>query len=257
MMPESTLKDAHATTFGARLKWLREFKGLTIREFAARMGCDPGYLSKLETGKARNPSDRFLITLRSCFFANEWWLRDGEGDPFQSTVQVEQTKTAMPDWSDKRIQRLFALLDDLPEALATDAVLSYFFRDLTVEELRDLMVAVSKIPNLPAPARAFWFGAIGRLQGPKLHAQAKENDLTNTSGSFTDVPVKAQWPDLKKRLQKATAPIGAKTALSKILNVDPTQISQWLSDSKSAREPGGEYALQMFKWVELQERQGK
>lgn len=87
--------------------------------------------------------------------------------------------------------------------------------------------------------------------------EAAKLSLTDTSDSVKGVPVKAQWPELKKRLQKATAEIGAKSTLAKVLNVDPTQISQWLSESKSAREPGGEYALQMFKWVELQERQGK
>ncbi|MBE0544003.1 MAG: helix-turn-helix transcriptional regulator [Verrucomicrobia bacterium] len=84
----------------------------------------------------------------------------------------------------------------------------------------------------------------------------RKKELTETSGSFSSegVKVKPQWPDLKRRLQKATTAIGAKTTLAKVLDVDPTQISQWLSESKSAREPGAEYALQMLQWVELQER---
>ncbi len=85
----------------------------------------------------------------------------------------------------------------------------------------------------------------------------KENALTETSKASKlvgEVKIAPQWPTLKKRLQKATREIGAKPALAKILNVDPTQISQWLSESQSAREPGGDYALRMLKWVELQER---
>lgn len=83
------------------------------------------------------------------------------------------------------------------------------------------------------------------------------NDLTDSSESFkgiAHVKIASQWPELKRRLQKATEAVGAKPALAKVLNVDPTQISQWLSESKSAREPGGDYALRMLKWVELQER---
>jgi transcriptional regulator with XRE-family HTH domain len=74
-------------------------------------------------------------------------------------------------------------------------------------------------------------------------------DLTYSSGSVYSAAMNAHWPALKKRLRQATAQIGAKSVLAKILNVDPTQISQWLSDSKSAREPGAEYALQMQAWL--------
>lgn len=81
------------------------------------------------------------------------------------------------------------------------------------------------------------------------------SDLTESSGSVTTGDVKAQWPELKKRLRAATAAIGAKSKLAEFLKVDPTQVSQWLSKSKSAREPGAEYALQMLRWCEQQERQ--
>ncbi len=83
------------------------------------------------------------------------------------------------------------------------------------------------------------------------------NHLTKTSYSNkadADVKISPQWPALKKRLKKATEEVGLKPALAKALGVDPTQISQWLSDSKSSREPGGEYALQMLRWVEQRER---
>lgn len=93
-----------------------------------------------------------------------------------------------------------------------------------------------------------------------LSPDDKKQSLTDTSEqprSIGDVKIASQWPELKKRLQKATEEIGAKPALAKVLNVDPTQISQWLSESKSAREPGGDYALRLLKWVELQERHVK
>ncbi|MBE0545167.1 MAG: hypothetical protein IH623_27840 [Verrucomicrobia bacterium] len=94
------------------------------------------------------------------------------------------------------------------------------------------------------------------LEAALVRGEGQKKSLTETSGSFIgdDVKVKPQWPELKRRLQKATAAIGAKTTLAKVLDVDPTQISQWLSESKSAREPGAEYTLQMLRWVELQER---
>lgn len=84
----------------------------------------------------------------------------------------------------------------------------------------------------------------------------EDDDLTKASEPFkrvADVKIKSQWPGLKKRLQQATEAVGMKPALAKALDVDPTQISQWLSDKATAREPGGDYALRMLKWVELQE----
>ena len=92
----------------------------------------------------------------------------------------------------------------------------------------------------------------GAREFAERSAQVKKTVLTYSSESFKvggEVKIAPQWPALKKKLQKATEAIGAKPALAKALNVDPTQISQWLSDSKSAREPGGDYALRMQAWL--------
>ncbi|TAL06145.1 MAG: XRE family transcriptional regulator [Verrucomicrobia bacterium] len=74
-------------------------------------------------------------------------------------------------------------------------------------------------------------------------------DSSSSARSSGEMKSKPQWPELKKKLQAAVELPGARSALVKFLNVDPTQISQWLSESKSAREPGGEYALQMQAWL--------
>src|ERR1017187_1964608 len=55
-----TKKMPDATSLGERLRWLRDFKELTVRSFAERVDCDPAYLSKLENGKSKNPSARFI-----------------------------------------------------------------------------------------------------------------------------------------------------------------------------------------------------
>ena len=101
---------------------------------------------------------------------------------------------------------------------------------------------------------------ISNLKRDRRVKAARKKELTKASHlieSGGDMKTEPQWPVLKMRLQKAMEQTGARAALVKVLKVDPTQISQWLSDSKSAREPGGEYTLQLLKWVELQERQTK
>lgn len=91
--------------------------------------------------------------------------------------------------------------------------------------------------------------AISSFKRERRMKAAAKSGLTDSSCSVYSAAMQAQWPELKKRLRQATAQIGAKSTLAKILKVDPTQISQWLSDSKSAREPGAEYALQMQAWL--------
>jgi len=78
------------------------------------------------------------------------------------------------------------------------------------------------------------------------------------SGVLTDAEtfdksshVKPQMPILLERLKKATAGPGMKTALADFLSAPLASVSRWLSGE---REPGGEIALQMLRWVEQQER---
>ncbi|HSY20261.1 MAG TPA: helix-turn-helix transcriptional regulator [Candidatus Acidoferrales bacterium] len=80
-------------------------------------------------------------------------------------------------------------------------------------------------------------------------------DLTNATSSANVQGVKGEWPKLKKRIQQATSDSGSKSMLAKFLGVDLTQLSKWLTDSDSAREPGAEYTLQMQAWVTDPKRQ--
>jgi len=76
------------------------------------------------------------------------------------------------------------------------------------------------------------------------------NMLTDsaTSRKTSDVKPKALWLALKKKLQTKTEATG-RTALAAFLGVELSRVSQWLSESKSAREPGAEYALLMQAWL--------
>jgi hypothetical protein len=102
--------------------------------------------------------------------------------------------------------------------------------------------------------------ASGQSEGGMAAEQReREKDLTDISSSIKsvgDVKIPSQWPELKRRLQKATSAVGAKPALARMLGVDLTQISQWLR-AGSAREPGGDYALRLLKWVERAEQKNK
>jgi hypothetical protein len=80
-------------------------------------------------------------------------------------------------------------------------------------------------------------------------------ELTNTTISDKSDGVKSKWFKLKKKIQAATADAGAKSKLANFLRVDLTQLSKWLTDSDSAREPGADYTLRMLSWVNDPKRQ--
>jgi hypothetical protein len=83
----------------------------------------------------------------------------------------------------------------------------------------------------------------------------QQYSLTDAATSDRSDGVKSEWLKLKNRIQEATADAGSKSKLADFLRVDLTQLSKWLTDSDSAREPGADYTLQLLKWVEQQERQ--
>ncbi len=61
---------------------------------------------------------------------------------------------------------------------------------------------------------------------------------------------------LKKELQNATTDSGSRSKLANYLSVDLTQLSKWLTDADSAREPGAEYTLKdKLHWVKQNGRQ--
>ena len=241
-------------TFGKRLRWLREFRKMTLREFADRAGADPGYLSKLETGKAKNASRRFLARVVVAFRVNSDWLASGNGEPFWNISKDEQTRIALAGWSDKRLQRIIDVIDDLPDALAADRIITYLLRDENLQGLKSIWGEVLRLPNLPFPARVFWSDVFMRCQFPKMQVSSPKQDLTDSETSVKPVDVKAQLPDLLERLKKATQESGQKSALAKFLGAPLASVSRWLSGE---REPGGEVTLKLIRWCELQERQAK
>lgn len=253
-MPESTKKVPSANSFAERLLWLRTLKGLTLKQFSERIKCDSGYLSKLESGKSKNPSTRFLVHLSMAFFVNVRWLKDGVGQPFGSVDDSSGAKNAN-NISDDRLQRIYAILDELPTALDADRVLAVLLKEQSLKDLQDLWAQVRSLPGLQKPAVHFWNEAFLRAQFPKMRFGGDNQDLTYKSMSVQDEDVKGKWLNLKKQIQKATTDAGSKSKLAKFLGVDLTQLSKWLTDSDSAREPGAEYTLQMQSWVNDPKRQ--
>ncbi|GAB6077281.1 helix-turn-helix domain-containing protein [Desulfurobacterium crinifex] len=70
------------TEIGKRIKELREYLGLSQKEFAEALGIHPLSVSRYELGKS-NPSPSILKLIEDKFGVNSEWLKKGKGNPFK------------------------------------------------------------------------------------------------------------------------------------------------------------------------------
>lgn len=256
--------------------------GLSQQLFADQVGIKRQRLASYEEGRV---ALRYDLGLRIChhFLLSEKWLATGQG-PARLVMDLARENIANRIPADASFYSAYvSFLAGRYEQLAKEmhgvariAVNAddnlFFVRNLffkTIEDLisilseRDafdllaglLKVAVKlsesaektgRIPDLLELTDISGAEYLGALEG------ARENELTSVHASVKHESVKAQWPILKKRLQAATAETGGKTKLADFLGEKLASVSQWLTDSDNAREPGAETALRMLYWVEHQ-----
>lgn len=158
----------------------------------------------------------------------------------------------------RALMRLFAVgaLDEALPQVPEDYVVD--FGDKLASLMRKYVDALPKEPRELIDARheaLLWEKMRAEITSKVIHSLKRvESNLTYVYASVNTSNVKAQWPLLKQRLQQATAHTGGKSRLAKFLGVQLASVSQWLTDSDNAREPGAETALRMLTWVEQQER---
>ena len=93
------------------------------------------------------------------------------------------------------------------------------------------------------------------LPGKKAEKNIKTGvDTIPQSDNIHPVKSEKLMPSLISDLRKATSKRGMKAELARAMKVSLPRISEWLA---GAREPGGEYALRLAKWVKLPEAQRK
>lgn len=74
---------------GSRIKELRNSLDLTQQKFADRLGIQRGIIGKYEVDVSA-PSDAVISLICREFNVREAWLRDGEGEMFESKPRAEE-----------------------------------------------------------------------------------------------------------------------------------------------------------------------
>ena len=271
------------STFGARLKWVRERHGLTLQEFGALIDFGRSYLSRLENEKRAKVSAQFIFSVCRIFGLHEDWLVEGTGDPFLLERQNRLGKKGnlpMPHH-----QKTFK--EQEVYVAATYAAGSILSQGGTVKDLANWLVRLLEKRDYTEPIRL----EIARILATEIfmrmdtdgcekmlpgtaasglgeeainafamaeHDWTPEHDakadLTNKANALTNDGVQSMLPKLIERLKRATEERGKKVELAECLGVHRQMVTDWLSGKQ---KPGGEITLRMLAWVELQERKNK
>ncbi|HOQ47880.1 MAG TPA: helix-turn-helix transcriptional regulator [Bryobacteraceae bacterium] len=272
---------ARELQIGGRIRRIREALRLSQAEFAEQLGITRQRLASYEEGRV---AIRYDLALRLCrrFIVSEKWLATGLGDPrllmdlrfdpvaaqipvdspyskaFDDALSNRYEEVLRANSGGMRIQ--IAPQDD-PGFMDTllKGSLAAWREALPPEQYATLCFGLweegqrlmRRRPLLPWP-EAIRQRAENSAQPSLSLAQGSVEKGLDIVSEYDNIKnVKGLMTQLLERIKRVTEQRGKKAALARHLGVPLPSVSQWLS---GAREPGGEYALQMLKWVEQEER---
>lgn len=130
----------------ARIKEVREAKGLSQADFAEMLNLKRNSISLIEVGK-RNPSDRTIVDICNTFNVSEEWLRAGEGEMFvetpSSTMDQLKKEFNLDDFSYNLVYQYLKL-----DADQRQAVRDFFYNVVESGSMdEDLFGDVPKTPE--------------------------------------------------------------------------------------------------------------
>jgi len=127
-------------TLGARLRQLRQEKGLGLREAATKAGINHGYLSQIESDKIREPAPQILQKLAEAydepFVLLMQWAGYLEPDDDGLSVNQQRALKIVGDPSTKELHAIRAVLDAIRSGGATFASFERLDGTLRPEDLR-------------------------------------------------------------------------------------------------------------------------
>ena len=134
-----------------RIKAVRKYFHLTMKEFGAKIGIKNSSVSLLESGK-NSPSDRTVLAICREFKVSEGWLRTGEGDMFDQEQPSILARLSSEYKLTAREQSVVAAFLELDEADRA-AIMRYV--DRLVEKLSPSPVVGDSAAEAVAAARDY------------------------------------------------------------------------------------------------------
>lgn len=264
MQRQSTKKFPEGTTFGERLASVRRYLGLTMADFAGRLGYNKSYISRLERGISKRPSPKFIQSVCTTWLVSRGWMETGDGDPF-----LEETLAALFPEDGSKLNRdkgryLVWRVDALLNRIGAHEVLPLILRDIKEARIVDLITQVQAAPNLSALARAAWCRLLARCATMRKEDASKgfvplrelgavkssQHELTSVGadGNYESMfasPTKLK--SLMARLDRAAKQKGfTQSRLADDLEISRQAVNRWF---KKGIMPGGEVALRLDAWL--------
>lgn len=268
-----------------RLKEFRRRCKCTRSYLAEQIGIAPAAITRIELGRVPLKYELARGIFR-CLNINPYWAATGKGNPKEYICLPDSTALKAPRdavFSEVFSNHLTQLFERRKADLESEIGLRYqrgklaanriqtWFRDVPDGLVGEFEKHIDKAAHeffLKYPTespervlqRKLWYEDFCKQWELRISAgtQIDENSFLTDKASGDKVgSVKGEWLKLKKQIQQATSDSGSKSKLAKSVRVDLTQLSKWLTDSDSAREPGAEYTLRMLHWVKQHERKQK
>lgn len=225
---------------GARLREARESAGMKGATAAKEIGCDRSYLSKLESGTARNPSADFLRKAAHVYGVNEHWLESGIADARTPISSREH--------------------EELEQDLQFLSAMATLIKQMTVSQLLRAAVEIGDNDKITDGRKGFWI----RLLGPWIAVKGRNAEEQNRAINFELARARfiqnkcslmadseeSHWQQLRERAAKATEQRGSRAALARLLGVSPQALNEWLQGRST---PPSEQTLRLLRWVEQAE----
>jgi transcriptional regulator with XRE-family HTH domain len=129
---------AETTTFGRKIRHLRQLRGITLTQLAEITGHSLSYLSEIESGKRKQPRKDVLLELSKALNVDPKFLLDDEAVSVFEAFDV--AKEDMPE----DIKEFLMHQDSLPWIhLAKECNL----QDITADEVRELLKVIKRFKN--------------------------------------------------------------------------------------------------------------
>jgi transcriptional regulator with XRE-family HTH domain len=224
---------------------MRKRGKLTLAGAAKQIGCDRSYLSKIESGVARQPSTDFMRKVATVFRVNQEWLTTGLGEP-----QV-QLSTEGQEQLERDAQFL--------------AALSIILQEMTLLQLSRSAKDVSDSSSIGSARKAFWLRTLADWIGVKSRSKeevqravdfelARSGDVHYKWIKLMPTSRTNHWEQLRRRIGVATDQRGSRAKLARDLGVTPQALNEWLQGRNA---PPAENTLRLLRWVEEAEAKTK